>query len=838
MTPPRPGGSDPLSSRPANRTLADRLQRAVRELDAAYTVASAPDDERLDWRIDTEPLVVAPEEWARIEAAVRQRALLINALLSDLYHKQEVLKLGILPPELVLGDPFFRRACVGLEPGRESPATLVRFDLVRTGEDWEFRETFANTPIGTAFAVQTRRLLLQERAGFFAELPEFRRIIHFPVRLHEKLRRLARGNRDNPTVVVLTTGPHDPVYLEHSFLARKMGVPLAQGGDLLVLDQRVYFKTVAGLVPVDVIYRRINDSETDPVVFPTDKLTGVPGLLGSIRAGHVVVANAIGAGIADNRALEAHLPQLLRYFLGERPLLPGATTYYCGDVDQRAIVHDDDGSLELVPAQSSDPRLPAWTPGRPAADRARARAAMLRAPHAYVARAPARAASHPARGGARRQVERRLSCFALCEGRRIDVLPGGMLRLLPTRRRTDPPPWQPGWCADLVVLAARETGPVLDRPPAERVRPLLLGSRAADNLFWAGRYTERAEATARILSIVRDVGIEEASRRERLAWHPVWRGILEATGHGHLRRPRGRAWFTPSLLRHMTLDAANPASLLSTVRAARANTLGNRDFFSPETLGVLNRLDRSLEDLAAAGHRGRATRDGPPATAVLTALDGLAAFFGTLDRTMLHDIGWHFFQIGVHLERAMMTGAGLRHVLAEAETAARSNRREEADLGSLVRMLSSQDAYRRTYQARAEPLFVAEFFLTNRHAPKSIFACLARVRDSLSAISALTGLGDDAPLPAARALLDSLTHLDLDRHFAQRTDSPRLEAPEDARAAATLAVGRLRAPADGELPLAERLDALLEGLEALAGTLHDFYLSHQSRIAPPAPAAP
>lgn len=814
---------------------AARLQRAIGELNAAHTVGRGTDDGSgtLAWALDPEPVVLEAGDWAVIEAAVQQRARTINAFLSDLYTHQNVLRQRVVPADLVLGDPFFRRACVGLEPGRASPATLLRFDLVKTAAGgWMFAESFANTTVGASFAVQNRRFLAQERGDLFASLPEFRTVTDFPLRLLEHLKRLSLRDTDNPTIVLLTTGPEDPNFFEHSFLARKMGLPLAQGADLLVLEERVFFKTIAGLVPVDVIYRRMSDRHVDPVVFNTDRLTGVPGLVGSIRARRVSVANAIGCGVADNRALEAYLPRLARYYFGERVRLPGVPTYYCGDVDQLAVVHDDaDGALALLPAQAALD-LPAALPGCPAEHRRRVLRELAAQPHAYVARVPPALAlaSAPALGRGAREV--RLSCFALCDGRDVAVMPGGLVHLLAADRAEEPPGWQIGDTADLVVLAEPDApAPPGSNTSAPRVRPLALGSRAADNLFWSGRYAERAEATARILSLVQDVGLEEITRREYRAWVPVWRGVLDATGNAGLLGQTDAPGLTPELAWAMTLDTGNASSLRASLRAARDNTFASRDFFSPETWGVLNRLGERLDALAARGRGAPEPRRECASEAIAGALDGLAAFFGTVDRTMVHDAGWNFFQAGMHLERAVMTGCALRHALAEAEAAARDNRREDADLTALVRLLSSQDAYRRTFQASTEPLFVAELFLLHREAPKSIYACLLGVRDALEAISSATGAADEPPLEATWRILARLDALRLDQHFTQRTDSPRL-----APVPAGIADAEPLSQGGGERTLAEQLDELLARLYSLGSAVHDFYFSHQARLAPGAPA--
>ncbi len=842
MNPTEPAPSSPASPEAADadreersrrevRRVAERLRRQVRELDVAHTVsreAGAP----LEWQLDPEPLVLDASTWDTIESAVRQRARLVNCLLADVYGAQETLRLRLVPPDLVLGDAYFRRPCVGLEPRRASLATVLRLDLIRdVGGRWVFFETYANTPIGLSYAVQNRRLLAQERGDFYAGLPEFRSVINFPIRLLDQLKRLSPRETENPNVVVLTPGPQDNAYFEHSFLARKMGLPLAQGGDLLVLDEGVYFKTVAGLVPVDVIYRRLNDDHIDPVVFPTTRSTGVPGLVASIRAGRVALANSIGVGLADNRALEAYVPRLLRYFLGEKPVLPGVPTYYCADVDQFGVVLDDtDGELALLPAQALPADLPGFLPGRSLDERARVLAALRSAPQAYVARRVPEPDHARTSLGDRTHRATHLSCFALCDGRKIDVMPGGLVRLLPRQPTEDLPVWQVGVTADLVVLTPPEGAPPEPptRPP-EQVRPLLLGSRAADNLFWAGRYAERAEATARILSIVEDVGLEEITRRERAAWFPVWRAMVEATGHGPILGPTGQEWYTPELAWHMTLEAANAASVLSNVRAARDNLRLSRDIFSPETWRLLSRLDKHLGEVVTRAGRPGGRRPEVIEQAIGSTLDAMAAFFGTFDRTMLHDISWHFFQIGVQLERAIMTTTALQHVITDLEQSVRDRSREEADLSAFVRMLSSQDAYRRTYQARAEPLLVAELFLRNEHAPKSVHACVRGLRDSLEEISRVTGSEDDAPLLDVRKLLQGFVGLDLERFFTRRTDSPRYQSEPQPVVPSVPAAPAGRPPASLGLWLTD----LLARLRELGSGLHDFYLSHQARLLPP-----
>ncbi|HEY8933401.1 MAG TPA: circularly permuted type 2 ATP-grasp protein, partial [Rariglobus sp.] len=342
------------------RPLRARLRASIR--DAGLTdlgLASGPLGSPF-WELEPTPLVIDAPEWTKLDAALRQRAHFVNALLVDLYSGQQALHQQILPPELVLSDPYYRRPCLGLEPQRASPATLLRFDLVKTADGWLFDDTRANTPIGLSYAVQNRRFMTQEATDLYRGLPDYHSVINFPLQLLDHLRGLARDDVRAPSIVVLTAGPHDPFYSEHSFLARKMGLPLARGDDLLVLDNRVYFKTIVGLERVDVIYRRLNDTHIDPVVFSTDRENaGIPGLLQCIRAGNVVIANAIGTGIAESRALNAYVPRLMRFYLGEKPLLGTVPTITCGDTDHLDYILEHTDRLRILPAH--DPRNGDWT---------------------------------------------------------------------------------------------------------------------------------------------------------------------------------------------------------------------------------------------------------------------------------------------------------------------------------------------------------------------------------------------------------------------------------------------------------------------------------------------
>jgi uncharacterized circularly permuted ATP-grasp superfamily protein/uncharacterized alpha-E superfamily protein len=810
------------------RPLRNRLRLSIRDAGLTdLTLADATPAGGPFWELEPTPLLLPAAEWAPLEAALRQRTRLVNALLVDLYARQEVLRDGILPPEVILNDPYYRRPRLGLTPTRLDPATLLRFDLVKTTAGWAFTDTRANTPVGLSYAVQNRRFLTQEAGELYRALPDYESIINFPLQLLDALRALSPRPTSSPHIVLLTTGPRLPFFSEHSFLARKMGLPLAQGDDLLVLDNTVYFKTIAGLERVDVIYRRLNDAHIDPVVFSTDRETaGIPGLLQCVRAGRVVIANDIGCGVAESRALHPFIPRLLRYYFAEKPLLPQLPSHTLGDIDQLEHVLDHPENYTFLPAH--DPRLGQVAPPPPRLLRARGvrrpglPPVVRENPYGFVAQT--RPTFSPLLRGTRRKTPYRLSAYVLTQGKTHAVMPGGVINLGPK-----PPADRVGACVDVIVMAGHAGAPGtisdLEATVITGAQTTAPGSRAAESLFWLGRYLERAENAARMLYILDDVALEEIPARDRPRWLPVWRGLLEATGHAGEKitaRTDPRATFGHELPWRMTLDPANPSSLLSSARAAADNARQLRDYVSPEAWSLLTRLVDRLETLARLprpGTRAAAARPAeqpPPSLAIRAVLTDVNAFLGTAERTMLHDAGWQFLLLGEYLERAIMTCTALRHVLGALDHDAREHPdpvaasliyRDNPELSALLRMLGSQDAYRRLYQTRSQPRFVAELLLQQTEAPRSIAHALDSLQRSLAAIRAETRDGDDEPTAAVLARTAAFVRdLRLDHAFGV-------------------------APSAHQATLGEMLAELLELLFAVQPALSDQYFNHQARLA-------
>ena len=306
------------------------------------------------WPFDIIPRVIAASEWRQVDAGLRQRLRAINAFIDDLYHDQRIIRDGVFPAELLDRSVNFRPECVGVDPAHGVWAHISGSDLVRDADGTMYvLEDNLRVPSGVSYMLENRAVSKRVFADLFARqsiLP----VDGYSAALGNMLASIAPPAEGAPTVVVLTPGVHNSAYFEHSFLAQRIGAALVEGADLVVgEDECVYMRTIGGLERVHVIYRRIDDAFIDPEVFRPDSVLGVPGLMRAWRSGNVAIANAPGAGVADDKVVYAWVPDIIRYYTGEEPLIPNVPTYRCHYPDERRYVVDHIGELVVKPANES-----------------------------------------------------------------------------------------------------------------------------------------------------------------------------------------------------------------------------------------------------------------------------------------------------------------------------------------------------------------------------------------------------------------------------------------------------------------------------------------------------
>lgn len=316
----------------------DAVDRSLRQLGITFTVYGDQAGTEKIFPFDLIPRFVPATEWNHIEAGLKQRIRALNLFLQDIYGEQTILAEGIIPANLIQSAKAYRPLCRHLRPPHGIWCHITGTDLVRHSDGGIYvLEDNLRCPSGVSYVLQNRLAMKRSFPQLFSDVG-VRTVMDYPSRLYATLRHLAPESRESPVVVVLTPGIYNSAYYEHSFLAQQMGVELVEGRDLLVRDRHVYMRTTSGLAPVDVIYRRIDDDFLDPEVFREDSALGVPGLMSAYQAGNVALANAPGTGVADDKAVYAYVPAMIRYYLAEEPILPNVPTYVCWNDDDRNYV--------------------------------------------------------------------------------------------------------------------------------------------------------------------------------------------------------------------------------------------------------------------------------------------------------------------------------------------------------------------------------------------------------------------------------------------------------------------------------------------------------------------
>ncbi|MCU0395257.1 MAG: circularly permuted type 2 ATP-grasp protein, partial [Chitinophagaceae bacterium] len=379
---------------------------------------------------DIIPRIITGQEWDHIESGIRQRLRALNMFLRDIYHDQQIIKDRIIPAALIASCPHFLKEAVGIKVPHDIYVHISGIDLIR-GNDGTFYvlEDNLRTPSGVSYMLENREVTKRIFPGMLAQ-NQVRMINTYPVKLLQILSALSPRPVEQPNVVLLTPGIYNSAYYEHTFLARQMGIPLVEGRDLVVDNQKVFMKTTSGLQPVDVIYRRIDDEFIDPLVFRPDSMLGVPGIMSAYRKGTVALVNAIGNGVADDKAIYAYVPDMIRYYLNEEPILKNVPTYRMEveEEKQYAFQHLD----TMVVKQTNQSGGYGLVMGNKASEKEleELKEAVLQKPRNFIAQPIIQLSTVPC------LVDGKLECrhvdlrpYALCGPSGIEIVPGGLTRV-------------------------------------------------------------------------------------------------------------------------------------------------------------------------------------------------------------------------------------------------------------------------------------------------------------------------------------------------------------------------------------------------------------------------
>ena len=376
---------------------------------------------------DIIPRSIPASEWSVIERGCIQRVNALNMFLADIYHDQRIIKAGIIPADQVLGNEGYQKAMVGLDLHRDIYSHISGVDLVRDGDGTYYvLEDNLRTPSGVSYMLEDRKMMMRLFPEVFAK-QRIAPVDHYPNLLLKTLKSSSR--LDNPNVVVLTPGRFNSAFFEHAFLAREMGVELVEGADLFVQDLKVFMRTTDGPKPVDVIYRRIDDAFLDPKAFNPESMLGVPGLVAAYCAGNVVLANAIGTGVADDKSIYPYVPEMIRFYLDEEPVLQNVPTFQCRKPDELSHVLANLPELVVKETQGSGGYGMLVGPASSAAEIEDFRQRIKARPHAYIAQPTLSLSTCPTfveNGIAPRHID--LRPFVL-SGKETRLVPGGLTRV-------------------------------------------------------------------------------------------------------------------------------------------------------------------------------------------------------------------------------------------------------------------------------------------------------------------------------------------------------------------------------------------------------------------------
>jgi uncharacterized circularly permuted ATP-grasp superfamily protein len=379
---------------------------------------------------DIIPRILTGAEWNHIEQGIKQRLRALNLFLKDIYSKQQILKDEIIPTDLVASCAHFTREVFGVHVPHDIYVHISGIDLIRS-QDGTFYilEDNLRTPSGVSYMLENREVTKKIFPGMLAN-SRARMINNYPLLLHEILMSLAPQQLSNPTVALLTPGVFNSAYFEHTFLARQMGIPLVEGRDLLIDNHKVYMKTTSGLQQVHVIYRRIDDEFLDPLVFRPDSALGVPGLMSAYRKGNIAIVNAVGNGVADDKAVYAYVPDMIKYYLNEETILPNVPTYGLENAEQRKYVFDNIEKMVIKRTNQSGGYGMVMGNAASAEELSKVKKAILETPREFIAQPIIKLSTVPCfiEGNLKpRHVD--LRPYALCGPDGIKVVPGGLTRV-------------------------------------------------------------------------------------------------------------------------------------------------------------------------------------------------------------------------------------------------------------------------------------------------------------------------------------------------------------------------------------------------------------------------
>jgi uncharacterized circularly permuted ATP-grasp superfamily protein/uncharacterized alpha-E superfamily protein len=708
-----------------------RAERQVLDLGMAFRLAGE-DDERA-WPLSAVPLLIPASEWQAIEAGLAQRAGLLDSVLADVYGPQTLIANGNLPAGVVAGSRSYWRLMQGAVPPKGRYLQFYAADLARgPNGEWRVLADYTRTPTGAGYALENRLAMARVTGDLLGRM-NVRRLAPFFAAFRQGL--AGSCERVDPRIALLTPGRFSPSYAEQAHLARYLGLLLVEGEDLTVQDNRLYVRTIEGIKRIDALWRRMDTNFLDPLAFDSRSRIGVPDLFDAITRGGLVVANWPGSGVVETPALSAFMPKLARAVLGEPLLLPNIATWWCGQPGERDYVQDNLAAMAIAPAFGE--AVPGLEDGRghigarlDNAHRAALFDALERRPMDYIGQELVQLSTTPAIiDGALAPRPFVLRVFVTRDASgEWRTMPGGFARLANHGDIRAVLMGEGDMAADVCIVSDAPEAAIslLDTSPSPPIRRIAgtLPSKAADNLFWLGRYLERAEMTLRMVRSLLggSIEVDGASALDRATMNKV-AGLLATWG----AVPPKHELSVTALCRSAISDIGQAGSAHALTAAAATIGQGIRERLAAEFWRLLSRPFEIADDQRAESMLEH----------VADLIDRFSALSGLAAENMVRGNGWSFHDMGRRVERAVHT---CRLLMTFAREGASSD-----DLTVLLDLCDSQISYRMRYLAGLSLYPIRDMLTLEPQNPRSLAFQIDRICEHLQGLPSLRGDGMPEP---------------------------------------------------------------------------------------------
>jgi len=730
-------GKDELQSRSAD------IQRLLKENGVAYNIYNDPSGQTRPWELDAVPQIITSHEWETINAGLIQRAELLNLILKDIYGPQTLIKNGIIPQELIYLHPGFIRSCVNIDLQSRQYLTLYAADMARgiDGRLWIISDR-TQAPSGSGYALENRFAMSSVLPELFTDL-HVKRLSPYFDSLQHALTSIAPHNTDNPRVVVLTPGPENETYFEHSYLAAYLGLTLVQGNDLMVKDNYVWLKTIDGLEKVDVILRRLDDSYCDPLELKSDSLLGTPGLLQAVRKGNVSIANPLGSSVVENTGLVPFLPAAAKHFFGTDLILPSIATWWCGQPKELQYVIDNLKSLVVRRIFRNSAGTHSTIDGASlTALEATALIQEMRAnPYLYTGQEKIDFSSTPSWVNGELIAGHSLfRSFLVGHNNSYVAMPGGLTRTNTAANNFIISNQMGGFSKDTWVLSADEEQEqsinlqLNTDITLQKTLKRSLPSQTAENLFWVGRYTERVIYNARLQRTVMQQMLlnkkpltDDTESTESILLKTLTQctfsfpGFLELKDESKRRETYAQPW---KEMKDILYNEKRMGSLSSNILQLKNAVYNVRNFWAIDTWRVLLQMEEQWNVAKTEPEQDHLK--------VISSIDTLNtsmfAFLGMNRESVRREQGWNIMDLGRKLEQSLYTITLLKSIFHKKQ----SEQVEHDLLEALMVAGQSLITYRYTYRDHLQLPLALELLLLDNNYPKSLAYLVKKIKRYIS----------------------------------------------------------------------------------------------------------